>query len=99
MLHSSARQHAIFDRIHDAKGSFSLYRTVHPQESALYAFQVFNHFFVHRCQFLIDPDSSVPVCLFAFFCIRAPGTVFTPVYLLLATVLVAVYMLVNCEDT
>lgn len=56
-------------------------------------FQVFYYFLMHSGKFMIDSHRSVFIGLFASFCIRTSGTVFTLVYFFLSSILIPFYML------
>ncbi len=79
--------------LHNTECSFRLYRTVHPEQRSLYAFQIRYDFLVHGCEFAIDPHCTIPICLFTLFCIRTSATVFALIHFFLSAVCIPFYIL------
>ena len=57
----------------------------------MYAFQIIHHLLIHGAEFLIDPNRSILICLFAFFSVGASTAVFAGIVFFLPTILVSLY--------
>ena len=79
--------------LHDPKGAFCLYGTVHSQERSMDALQVVYHFLMHGGKLTVDPYSLVLIALSTPFRIRTSGAILASVYFLLPAIDVPFYML------
>ena len=58
--------------------------------SAMDAFKVINHFFMHGTQLFIEPDRPIFICFFASFCIGASAAVFACIILFMSAIFVCI---------
>ena len=79
--------------LHDPKGTFCLYGSIHSQECSMDALQVVYHFLMHGGKLTVDPYSSVLIALSTPFRIRTSGAILASVYFLLPAIDVPFYML------
>ena len=77
---------------YNAKCTFCLNGSVHPQKCSLDTFKIFNHFLMHRCKFAVDPNGTVFICLFTVFCVRTARAIFTLIHFFLTSILVSLYV-------
>ena len=78
--------------LHDPKGAFCLYGTIHSQERPMDILQVVYHFLMHGGQLMVDPHGSVLIAFSASYCIRTSGAVLASVYFLLPSIGAPLYI-------
>ena len=78
--------------LHDPKGTFCLYGSIHSQEHSVDALQVVYHFLMHGGKLMVDSHSPVLIALFASFCIRTSRAILASIYFLLPAIVVPPYM-------
>ena len=77
---------------YDTKCALCLNGSVHPQKCSLDTFKIFNHFLMHHCKFVVDPNGTVFICFFTSFCVWTARAVFTLIYFFLTSILVPFYI-------
>ena len=75
--------------LQDAECPFGLDGSVHPQQSAVDALQIFQNLTVHRCQFLIEAYCTIPVGLLALSGIGTAAAVLALIDLFLPAIEIA----------